>query len=226
VIIAVVLVLKPSREYLKKNSVIITYMVVYLLSIIVVRHIWQHDTMGTRLTAPIYPYLLLLIISLVYYSYNKIKVPKVKQVIYRAGIAVFAIIMIIQMSSSLLFYISARHGQGYNSPSWRNEQGINWLEDNVAGNAIIYSDVAEGVGFLIKKPVRYLPQSGDEKAIDDIIAQSFIICFKGVYHRPYLLSNKELAEYGVLEIIADYPTSTIWKYNYNCNYSYINIVRW
>jgi hypothetical protein len=219
-IVAVALILKPSREYFKKNSVIIAYIFVYLLSVIVARQVWSHDTMGTRQTAPIYPYLLLFVISLIHYGYNRIEKPKVKQVIYRAVIAVFAIFMIVQMSSSLLFYVSARHGQGYSSPSWRNEQGINWLQNNVCGNPVIYSDVAEGVGFLIKKPTQYLPSTEDSQAVDEFMGEmpdnAYVICFKEVYHRPYLMSNSEIKEanqrYKELVMVADYPTSTIWRH--------------
>lgn len=219
-IIAIVIILKPSREYLKKSSSIIAYVIAYLLSFIVVRQILFHDTMGTRQTAPIYPYLLLLVISLVYYGYNRIEKPRMKQLAYRTVVTVCVLFFVIQSLSSLWLYKSARHGQGYSSPSWRNEQGIKWLENNVAGKLVIYSDVAEGVGFLIKKPVQYLPLSGSEKVAEDFIKEirnegkSFIICFKGVHHRPYLLSNSELIgvnqKYGELEVVADYTTSTIW----------------
>ena len=126
----------------------------------------------------------------------------------------------LQASGSLSFYQLAKHGQGVNHPCWRNEQGIGWVADNVPENAVVYSDVAEGVGFLIKRPVRYLPHSGSEKEIDEFIeelrnGEIFIICFKGFQHRPYLLSNSELTEanqkYGILVTIADFPTSTIWQ---------------
>jgi hypothetical protein len=131
---------------------------------------------------------------------------------------------ILQATGSFSFYQAAKTGKGYNSPSWRNEKGINWIIDNVPGNAVIYSDVAEGVGFLIKRPIRSLPQSGNKAVTDEFIEElrsegnPFIICFKEIQHRPYLLSNNELAEanekYGVLVIVADFPTSTVWQVRY------------
>lgn len=220
-IIIAILILKVDVKYLRKNYIVIIYIAVYLVTLVTVRQIWQHDIMGTRQTAPIYPFLLLVAISFIIYAYRKIEKPMVKQLLFRVLTVICILFLIIQVTGSLSFYQSAKLGHGYNSPSWKNEQGINWFEDNILGNPIIYSDVAEGVGFLIKKPVQYLPQSGDDKVADDFIkeirnnGQSFIICFKEVHHRPYLLSNSELAEantkYGSLEIIADYPTSTIWE---------------
>jgi hypothetical protein len=177
--------------------------------------------MGTRQTGPVYPFLILAAISFIFYAYKKIEKPTIKPLLFRVITILCFLFFMLQASGSLSFYQSAKLGQGYNSPSWRNEQGINWIINNAPGNSVIYSDVAEGVGFLIKKPVRFLPQSGSEKTVGDFVdklrndEQSFIICFKGVYNRPYLLSNSELTEanqkYGVPVIIADFPNSTIWR---------------
>jgi 4-amino-4-deoxy-L-arabinose transferase-like glycosyltransferase len=212
---------KVEIKYPGKNYIVILYIAVYLVTLVIIRQIWQHDTMGTRQTGPVYPFLILAAISFIFYAYRKIEKPTIKPLLFRVITILCFLFFMLQASGSLSFYQSAKLGQGYNSPSWRNEQGINWIINNAPGNSVIYSDVAEGVGFLIKKPVRFLPQSGSEKTVDEFVdklrndEQSFIICFKEVYHRPYLLSNSELTEtnqkYGVPVIIADFPNSTIWR---------------
>ncbi len=215
---------KVVLEYLRKNYIEILYAAGYIVTIIISMLLWSHDPIDTRILVPAYPFLILASISFVFFAYREIKNPAIKPTLFRVIIIFCLLFLVLQAGGALSYYQFAKHGQGYNNPSWRNEQGIGWAANNVPTNAMVYSDVAEGVGFLIKRPVSFLPRSGDEIAIDKFLVklrneeQSYIICFKEFYHRPYLLSNSELAEanrkYGVLAIIADFPTSTIWCVNH------------
>jgi 4-amino-4-deoxy-L-arabinose transferase-like glycosyltransferase len=212
---------KLEIKHSRNNFIVILYIAVYLVFLIIWRQIRTHDIMGTRQIGPIYPFLVLAAFSYIIYAYRKIERPAIKPLLFRIITILCFLFFVLQASGSLSFYQSAKLGQGYNSPSWRNEQGIKWILSNASDNSIIYSDVAEGVGFLIKKQVRFLPQSGSEIMLGNFInqlrndEQSFLICFKGVYHRPYLLSNDELIEakqkYGIPVLIADFPNSTVWR---------------
>lgn len=218
----------PSRkvvlEYLRKNYIVILYAAGYVVTIIISMLLWSHDPIDTRILVPAYPFLILASISFIYFAYREIKNSAIKPILFRVIIIFCLLFLVLQAGGALSYYQFAKHGQGYNNPFWRNEQGIGWAANNVPANTMVYSDVAEGVGFLIKRPVSFLPLSGNEIAIENLFMklkneeQSVIICFKELHHRPYLLSNDELIEanrkYGVLVIIADFPTSTIWRVNH------------
>lgn len=211
---------KLLLEYFRKNYIYIVslYIFVYLITLIIMRSMWHFDEIGTRLTCPVYPFLILVVISFILYVHRQKKDllrPNLLSVITILCVLFF----VIQTSFSMGFYQYAKDGQGYNSPFWRNNQGISWVESNVPDNATVYSDSAGAIQFRLKRPSRYLPRAGNDKAINEFFEKlkneenSFIICFNKA--RISLLSNDEIVEmnqkYDVLVVVADFPESTIYK---------------
>ena len=213
---------KVLLEYLRKNYsyIVFLYIFVYLITLIIMRSMWHFDGIGTRLTCPVYPFLILVVISFILYVHRQIKEPSLKPTLFLI-ITIFCVLfLVLQAGNSIGFYHGAKDGQGYNSPFWRNNQGISWVESNVPDNATVYSDRADAIQFRLKRPSWYLPRAGNDKAINEFFEtlkneeNSFIICFKKA-RRSYSLSNDEIIEmnqkYDVLVVVADFPESTIYK---------------
>jgi hypothetical protein len=213
---------KVLLEYFRKNYIYIVflYICIYLITLIIMRSMWHFDAIGTRLTCPVYPFLILVVISFILYVHRQIKEPSLKPTLFLI-ITIFCVLFLVfQAANSIAFYQGAKDGQSYNSPFWRNNQGIGWIESNVPDNAIVYSDRHEAIQFRLKRPSRSLPLSGNDKAINEFSEKlknegnSFIICFKKA-RRAYLLSNDEIIEmdqkYDVVVVVADFPESTIYK---------------
>lgn len=207
-------------EYLRKNHVVFLYIFVYLITLIIIRSLMVRCGINTRYTTPVYPFLILVVISFALFAYKQIKKPSLKPALVLI-ITIFCVcFFVLQAGNSINFYHDAKDGQGYNSPSWRNNQGIGWIESNVPDNATVYSDFADAIRFRLKRQSRFLPRSENDTAINEFFEKlkneenSFIICFKKA-RRAYLLSNDEIIEmnqkYDVLVVVADFPESTIYK---------------
>lgn len=214
-------------EYLRKNYVVFLYIFVYLITLVIIRSMLPYGISG-RFTTPVYPFLILVAISFILYVHGQIKEPSLKPTLFLIITILCVLFLVLQAGNSMGFYQGAKDGQGYNSPFWKNNQGIGWVESNVPDNATVYSDRADAIKFRLKRPSRYLPHSGNDKAINEFFEKlkneenSFIICFKKA-RRAYLLSNEEIIEknqkYDVLVVVADFPDSTIYKTKMCSSYS-------
>ncbi|MHC1632101.1 MAG: ArnT family glycosyltransferase [Methanotrichaceae archaeon] len=213
------LISNSSPKYFKKNYVTILYVVIYLGTLILIRSVWHFDNISYRLTCPVYPFLIVMVISTIIYVY-KHTTPALKQGLF-LGIIILGIpFLIIHASTLIVFYQSAQCGQGYNSPFWKNNPGIGWVENNVRDNVTVYSDRPDAIQFRLKRQSRYLPHTGNDIAINKFFMKlkneknSYIICFNN-RRRSYLLSNDEIIEmnqkYDALVVVADFPGSTIYK---------------
>lgn len=211
---------KILSKYPVGNYILILYIVVYLVALVIMRSLWHFDSIGTRLTCPAYPFLILVVTSFVLYASSRIEVAPLRATLFSA-IAIVGIFFLFSQAPSLVgFYGLASQGMGYNSPHWRNEEGIAWAASNAPDSVVIYSDRADAVEFRLNRLCRYLPYSGDEKGIEEFFEElsgqegAVIICFKEDWRRSYLLSNDEIADknqaYNLLVAVADFPESTIW----------------
>lgn len=199
---------------IKKKYILFLYIFVYLITLIMLRSRWHFDPINTRLISPVYPFLILVVISCIHYVYRQ------KKTSVRKFVSVITILcLLFFVIQTSFFYSYAKYGQGYNCLSWRNDQGIDWIESNVPDNATVYSDYADAIEFRLKRPCRYLPRLGNEKAINEFFERlkneeiSFIIGSK--IARGSFLSNDEIIEtnqkYDVLAVVADFPRCTIYE---------------
>lgn len=221
---------KVLSGWLSRNHVAILYVFVYLGAVVVARSVRYFDPLTTRLVSPAYPFLILLAVSFLIYASRRIEVPPLRATFLSATAIVIVLFLLLQASSFLGFYVTARYGLGYNDPAWRNGEGIAWVAGNVHDEVVIYSDSADAVGFRLKRPCRYLPYSAhgtgvysganDEKGVGKFFEGlknqegAVIICFKQ-WHSSGFLSNDEIAQmnqaYGLLILAADFPDSMIWR---------------
>ena len=212
---------KVLVKYLGKSCVLVSYILIYLIPIIIIKSNYGY-AIDSRRIAPVYPFLILVGISFIFYAYSQIKKTSLKRTLFLMITILCVLSVASQASSSLAFYQSAKHGQGFNSPVLGNAQWIPWVTSNVPYNATLYSNRPYVIEFKTRRPTHYLPPSGNEKAIDEWFAKlthqenSFVICFKrsakASKSQPL---NSEFTEmnqkYDVLVVLADFPEATIWR---------------
>jgi hypothetical protein len=210
---------RPLLQYLEKNYLVIAYVLIYLVVIIAMRTI-SFAGMCFRSTSLSYPFLILVALSFIFFIYRQLKGMRWQQPTFAIIAVLCTLFIVFQANNSVSFYQEARYGQGYNSPFWRESQGISWVSSSVPANATIYSDHPYMMEFRLKRPVASLPASVNEEEIQAFIAtvrddeNTFLITFKTMQPTT-LLSHEELLaineQYGFLTIVADFPKSIVWQ---------------
>lgn len=211
--------------YIKKNYIVVSYIIVYLSTLIIMRSMWEFDSINTRLVSPVYPFVILTAFSLLYYYFKKIKTRRLPRHFFKKIAVIGLLLITFQGGLSLLLYLDAKDGVGYNSSSWRSSQGLSWLQNNLPENATLYSNNSYVVRFRLRKPTIPLYKYKNEEQIDDFVSKlnneenAFIICFKGTNRgSESMMSNclsalefTELArELNTVTQVADFLGSTIW----------------
>ena len=219
IVLVVITIICPAKrtvlmEYLKENYVIIMYIFIYLVTFSIIGLTWPF-AIGTRYTAPICPFLILLLISFI----SKIKKSSFKSALFLIIAILCVLFFVFQVGNTIDFYQSAKDGLGSNAPFWKNNEGLGWIEDNVPDNATVYSNIAYQTQFKLKRPSKRIPYSSkNETKLNEFFDKlkneenSFIICFKTFRVN---ITNEEFKEiskkYDILIVVADFPDSTIYK---------------
>lgn len=203
-------------KYFKKNYIILSYIFSYIVILLSIKSFWAFDPIDSRLLSPIYPFMIMAVFSIFFYCYQIKDLKKWLVLI----ICVFLILFSsYQINNSTNFTEDSINGvnRDCNSPYWKNNQGIIWIQENMPENATLYSNYAKILEFRLKKPVKNLPLSNNKELIDIFKKEknAFIICFKK--DNCSNQSNKEIIEikqkHGILTLVADFPDSTIYKTN-------------
>lgn len=209
--------------FLEKNYTIISYALIYITAIVVIRSILFHGV-EHRDVAPVYPFLTAAIISFIFYAFTRIEKTWLKPILFNILAVFCAILIILQAGTSLYFLNNASHGLGLNAPFWRESQSLAWAKSNIPDGAVIYSNAGRAINYRLKKPSLNLPISGSQEETDEFIlaleeGSVFIIVFQEEPEIPEIgkvrLSNDEITEinceYDVLVIAAEFPEATIWR---------------
>lgn len=161
---------KVLLRYLETNYVVISYIFFFLLALIIMETVMAGG-FESRYLSPLYPFIILSVISFIFYGYKQVRRPSLKPTLFSA-ITIFCVLLFaFQAINSVAFYHTAKDGQGWNSAVFRNSQAISWVESNVPDDATLYSDRAYVVGWRTGRPTHFLPYSvnykGNEEAIDE-----------------------------------------------------------
>ncbi len=159
-----------SFEYHNRIHIFIIYTIIYLTTLNIMASITDFDPISYRLTSPVYPFILLMLISFIYIIFNHIKNISIKRRFLGAIILFFSIIFIMQLNSSADYFQTSKIGLGYNSPSWKNSSELSWLSNNpLPDNAIIYTNDIYAAGFLLKRPGKMLLNADNKIKINEFI---------------------------------------------------------
>lgn len=135
---------KALHRYVEKNCVAISYVFIYLITLAIAPAIWLLWPVW-RFLCPVYPFIILAVVSFVFHIYRQIKKPALKPTLFFV-ITIFCVsFLVLQVIGSLAFYQEAKDGQGFNSSFWRNSQAVVWVENNVPDDAIVYSNNVWGI---------------------------------------------------------------------------------
>lgn len=215
---------KIFLQYLKKHFIVISFIFVYLAVLVAIASLWEFDPLGPRLVSPVYPFLIISLVSFFIFILIKIEKISLRRNLFFVMSIVCVLFILIQASSSFVFYQYAKEGQGANAPLLRNNQGINWLKDNLPNNATVYSCSPTMVGFRLKNLGGCLPKSDNEEEINEFFDRlknennSFIVCFNESTMEKYKvtsLSSDEIMElnqeYDILVKVAEFPDCIIYR---------------
>lgn len=215
---------KSLLRCLGKSYVPISYIFVYLSAIVATGVTW-YMTKQQNYLVPVYPLIILVVVSVAIWAWKETKRTWLRPTFFSLIVILVTLFVALQVGSSLSYYSDfdrSEFGRGYNSPACSNEEGMAWMASNVSDDATIYTDNRVVVWFVLRRPVPDLPYSannleGLHRFFEKLEHEEnlYIICFKGKLHWQNRPSNSEIAElnqeYDVLEIVADFPTSTIWR---------------
>jgi hypothetical protein len=212
---------KVLWKWLGRNYVMISFILIYLSMLIATFALFDSGYYPSHYLIPVYPFILILMASFPLYVYRHAKKTSLRPTYAFFVIVLLVSIFALQTSSSISFYQYAKQGQGYNNPSWRNDPGIAWIAENVPEDAKLYSDRAEAFILIRKKGAYYPPHIAEVDTLNTFFEglkteeNSYLIDYKGTKHKGNRVTNDEIAElnreYDLLEVVADFPESTIWR---------------
>ncbi len=208
------------RAWVKTNYLVIAQILSYHCMLVATGLTW-YMLLPHNYLAAAYPFIILLTVSFVLYAFTGSKRGPLRPTFALVIVLLFTSVFVFNVGESVSYYNRSKDGQGGNSPYWASEQGLAWIAENTPQDALVYSDVAEMISYELGRDALHLPHTEWEGALSRLFdslgaaENTFVIVFKDPVHRWYKPSVSEIAElnqeYGILEIVADFPTSTIWR---------------
>ncbi len=206
--------------WVKTNYLVIAQILSYYCMLVATGLTWFMLLQRNYLAAA-YPFIILLTVSFVLYAFTGSKRGPLRPTFALVIVLLFASVFGLQVGESVSYYKLAKDGQGNISAQWVSEQGLAWIADNTPQDALVYSDAAEMISYRSGRDALHLPHTEWREELSRLfenlgnVENTFIIVFKDRFHRWYKPSVSEIAElnqeYGILEIVAEFPTSTIWR---------------
>ena len=89
-------------KYWTRNYVVISYILIYIAAITALRSV-SFGGMGFRSTSPAYPFILLVVLSFVFYAYQQIKWSSLKPVVFSIIAILCVLFLTFQANNSLSF---------------------------------------------------------------------------------------------------------------------------
>lgn len=213
---------KSSKDLLKLQVGVIFYFVLYILIILYTGSIIAIDPIGSRFTAPLYPFVLLLIFSCVFHVFKAFDRRKTKGLIF--GIAFLGIISFwgIQIISTLSIYkgISSGLFPAMEHPGNLNRESLKFLKENVDSNDAIITNIYRKLTLIWPRQELYpnIPKKEWEKAVNEITYEA---SQRSIY---ILLCTEDFSPYGIttedIEMTDEEMGLFAWKKVFGNDYIY------
>jgi hypothetical protein len=195
----IIFLIKTESVRYYRGYYIVVYIFIYLITLNIMASITDFDIISYRLTSPIYPFMLLTLVSFSYININHIINTTTKRYYLVAIIMFFAIIFIIQSDSSADYFQSSKMGLGYNSPHWKNNPELHWLSNStLPENAIIYTNDIYATGFFLKRSSRNLQDIYSKIEINKFLISLSRNINKSIYIIYFKNSGKQTKLYNDL----------------------------
>jgi 4-amino-4-deoxy-L-arabinose transferase-like glycosyltransferase len=207
-------------KYLKSNSVVLLYLLLYP-ALLVLSTVFEHtEAITTRYIMPIYPFLIIIIVGLVFHAL------KAKKTMILATCVLLALVGF-WGTGALQTYRTAL-AEGYcteytcnnlNAAKWKGSPALLWAKDNIPGNATVYSNCPELLQYSLGRKVYRVPHPADLDEVasffTDLPEGSYIVCYDDPV-RTWLMSPAQIRQasetYDGLVVMAEYPNCVIWDY--------------
>lgn len=212
------------RPYLARALPTALYVIVYLATLIAISSLWEFLPIYIRFTAPIYPFIMLLIVSFGVAMMAGLRVTSY----HRAMTVTFTVLVValtaLQLPCTLLVHNGARQGYSYNSPFWREAPSIAWAQTNLPDDAVVYSNDVYALRLrLLTCDLEWLPRDNEDFASQLPVLRGlaekpevFFLVFKEHAALSKLQqSHRDMVEmnamYDLLVQRGDFPEATIWQ---------------
>jgi len=156
---------KSLLEYWRLNYVVILYIVAYLAFVFIVRTLW-FEGVRVRYVQVVYPFVALAAISYAIHVAGQMRGHKLRPALSVAAITMCVLLIAIQASAALESYNTAREGQGFNDPFWRDNEGIAWVAENVPSTSPVYTNAPSVLAYRLRKPWLKVAGSGRDDSIE------------------------------------------------------------
>lgn len=186
---------KSFRNLLKPQIGVIFYFVLYSSIILYTSSTIAIDPIGSRFTAPLYPFLLLLVFSGISHVYKTFDRGRTKRIVLSLTILATILFWGIQIISTLSIYkgISSGSFPAMEHPGNLNRQSLKFLKENVDSNDVIITNIYRKLTLIWprQEPYPHIPKKDWEEALNEIT-------YEASRRRVYvLLCTEDFSPYGI-----------------------------
>lgn len=167
---------RSFRRSLKPQLLLLTHITSYGLLLVVITSLIRLDPMGSRFTTPLYPLILLVVLSLIFRVVSRLDYGRRKKSLLAAVILSLLFFWGIQLISTASIYkgISTGSFPSMEHPGNRNRASLRFLQERVASNDIIVTNIRSKLFFIWPRKVPYMSGSKSELRphLKELIAES------------------------------------------------------
>jgi hypothetical protein len=204
---------------------LLVFVFIYSVGLCASRTYFQEDIIGTRLASPLYPALLLLgafFIGRVWSFFSPARFSSDRSngpvgvigstsSMVNSFFCLVLVFLVIGFFSihALSFYRSLTGLEGsrqFNSPYWLEDDGVLWVEENASADMVIFSNHADGLSFLLGRPVRWVPdRSNPDRVIEwfqhvsNLSRPNLVMLYSFNARERRTLSKEDLVGMGLVE---------------------------
>ncbi|MFH0968631.1 MAG: hypothetical protein V1862_13195, partial [Methanobacteriota archaeon] len=189
-------------SFITTNQVLLGYVLVYAC-VLCFLEVGMGDiaNVQTRYLLPMYPFFILLSISLMYFVYTHTRVP----LFQRATLGICMILIfcfVVGQATASLSVIGEKGGRYYTDPVWYDEsvEEYQWVMENLPKGAEVFSNNPRALQFHMSRLVIPLPKKDDgayaQKLLRNLHPGHLIVSLKGKKSNNDYMNAEELFSYN------------------------------
>jgi|GEM_PF-6261409 len=200
------------KTYLFKKRIVIAYVLIYVLSLLMLE-IGMGDiaTVQTRYLLPVYPFLIVLLLSFIRGACARIIVPPLKAL--SVGISAILVICFIsaQVAGSIPIIVD-KGGKSYTDPVWYDEpvEEYQWVMQNTPRGAEIFSNNPRAMQLHMSRLILPLPERGNvayaKKLLSKLGPGQMIVSLNGKKSTDQYMNAEEFFSYN-----KDFTSPAVFK---------------
>jgi len=213
---------KLHKDLLNPQIAVIFYFVLYSSIILYISLTIKIDPIGSRFTAPLYPFFLLLFFFGIFHVYKTLARREAKRLFFNLAILGVASFWMIQIISTLSIHkgISSGSFPAMEHPGNLNRESIKFLKENVDSNDFIITNIYGKLSLIWPRQEPYpdVPKKDWDKAVNSIMYEA---SRRTIY---VLLCTEDYSPYGItvedIETTDEETGLFYWKKIFGNDYIY------